>query len=258
MFALLIDIGNTNMKFGLADANGLTGSFTLPTHPQPTADSLGLTLRAALTFHGCTSSDMETAVISSVVPPLNPIVDEACRLYLGTHPRFVPRDVPVPLENRYGRPHEVGADRLVTAYAGRLSCDTPAVIVVDFGTATNFDCVVDNAFVGGLICPGMLSSLSGLVSHTAKLPHIALRPPQNGRLGIGTSTSECINQGFVFGFAAMVEGVTARLTAHLGGNAHVLATGGFADTLAPICPAIGDTRPQLLLEGLRHLWLGNR
>jgi len=170
----------------------------------------------------------------------------------------VPHDVPLPLENRYGRPHEVGADRLVTAYAGRLASRAPAVIVVDFGTATNFDCVVDNAFVGGLICPGLLSSLHGLVSHTAKLPHVALHPPKDGRLGIGTSTSECINQGFVFGFAAMVEGVTARLTDHLGGQVHVLATGGFADTLAPICPAISDTRPQLLLEGLRQLWLDNR
>jgi len=258
MPALLIDIGNTNMKFGLADEHGLTGSFTLPTAPLPTADSLGLTLLSALSFHGCPPSAMEAAVVSSVVPPVNPILDQACRLYLGLRPRFVPSDVPVPLKNRYGRPHEVGADRLVTAYAGRLAATTPAVIVVDFGTATNFDCVRDDAFVGGLICPGLLSSLHGLVSHTAKLPHVALTPPAGGELSIGTSTADCINQGFVFGFAAMIEGVTARLSAHLGGQVQVLATGGFAENLAPICPAIRDTRPQLLLEGLRRLWLGQR
>jgi len=258
MPVLLLDVGNTNMKFGLADEHGLTASFTLPTTPLPTTDSLGLTLLTALTFHKCSPSDIETVVISSVVPPLTPILVQTCHRYLGLRPRFVPQDLPVPLENRYGRPHEVGADRLVTAYAGRKAATTPAVIIVDFGTATNFDCVQDNAFVGGLICPGLLSSLHGLVSHTAKLPHVALTPPEDGKLSIGTSTADCINQGFVFGFAAMIEGVTARLTAHLGGEVHVLATGGFAAKFAPICPAIRDTRPQLLLEGLRQLWLDQR
>lgn len=255
---LLLDVGNTNMKFGLADEHGLTGSFTLPTAPLPTTDSLGLTLLTALAFHNCSPSAIETVVVSTVVPPLTPIVTQACHRYLNVAPRFVPQDLPVPLENRYGRPHEVGADRLVTAYAARKASTAPAVIVVDFGTATNFDCVRGNAFVGGLICPGLLSALHGLVSHTAKLPHVALTPPDDGALSIGTSTADCINQGFVFGFAAMIEGVTARLTAHLGGEVQVLATGGFAAKLAPICPAIRDIRPQLLLEGLRQLWLDRR
>ena len=129
--------------------------------------------------------------------------------------------------------------------------------MVDFGTATNFDCVQDDAFLGGLICPGMMTSLSGLVSKTAKLPHVAL-DPGDGALSIGRSTTDCINQGFVFGFADMVAGVTARLKAHLGGEVHVLATGGFAEKLAPICPVIRDVRPELLLEGLRQLWLAAR
>ena len=257
MPALLIDIGNTNIKFGLAERQGLGPSFALPTDRSATPDSLGLAMATALSFHGCRPADVEGALASSVVPPLNPVISHAVSRYLGVRLRFVSNDVPVPLKNRYGRPHEVGADRLVTAYAGRLAAATPSVIVVDFGTATNFDCVRDDAFLGGLICPGLATSLSGLVSKTAKLPHVAL-DPGDGALSIGRSTTECINQGFVFGFADMVSGVTARLKAHLGGEVQVLATGGFAEKLAPICPVIRDVRPELLLEGLRQLWLGSR
>ncbi|EHJ47970.1 putative transcriptional acitvator, Baf family [Solidesulfovibrio carbinoliphilus subsp. oakridgensis] len=255
MPALLIDVGNTNIKFGLAERTGLTVSFALPTDRSATPDSLGLAMATALSFHGCRPADVEAGLASSVVPPLNPILERAVSRYLGVRLKFVPADVPVPLKNRYGRPHEVGADRLVTAFAGRRAASARSVIVVDFGTATNFDCVTDDAFLGGLICPGMMTSLSGLVSKTAKLPHVAL-DPGNGALSIGRSTTECINQGFVFGFADMVQGVTARLKAHLGGEVQVLATGGFAEKLAPICPVIRDVRPELLLDGLRQLWLG--
>ena len=257
MPALLVDIGNTNIKFGLAEASGLGPSFALPTDRSATPDSLGLALVTALSFHGCRPADVETAVVSSVVPPMTPVLARAVSRYLGVRLRVVPTDVPVPLKNLYGRPHEVGADRLVTAYAGRLAATSPSVIVVDFVTATNFDCVRDDAFLGGLICPGLMTSLSGLVSKTAKLPHVAL-DPGDGVLSIGRSTTDCINQGFVFGFADMVQGITSRLKAHLGGEVQVLATGGFAEKLAPICPVIRDVRPELLLEGLRHLWLGSR
>ncbi|HML62521.1 type III pantothenate kinase [Solidesulfovibrio sp.] len=256
MPALLIDVGNTNTKFGLAERHGLGPSFALPTDRAATPDSLGLTLVTALSVHGCAPADVEAAVCSCVVPPMAPVLTAAVSRYLGVRLRFVPTDVPVPLKNLYGRPHEVGADRLVTAYAGRMAVDAPGIIVIDFGTATNFDCVRDDAFLGGLICPGMLTSLSGLVSKTAKLPHVALEPG-DGALSIGRSTAECINQGFVFGFADMVQGVTTRLIAHLGGEVRVLATGGFAEKLAPICPVLRDVRPNLLLEGLRRLWLGH-
>ncbi|EKO39186.1 MAG: pantothenate kinase, type III [Solidesulfovibrio magneticus str. Maddingley MBC34] len=256
MPALLVDIGNTNIKFGLAETGGLLSSFALPTDRSATPDSLGLALASALPFHGCRPADIEAAVASSVVPPLNPIIEHAISRYLGVRLRFVPTDIPIPLKNLYGRPHEVGADRLVTAFAGRRAVGAASVIVVDFGTATNFDCVQDDAFLGGLICPGLMTSLSGLVSKTAKLPHVAL-DPGDGALSIGRSTTDCINQGFVFGFADMVTGVTARLKAHLGGDVHVLATGGFAEKLAPICPVIRDVRPELLLEGLRQLWLAS-
>jgi len=246
---LLVDAGNTTIKIGLADDGGLFASYVLPTDKTATPDSLGLSLSSLAAHAEIAPTAISSAIISSVVPPMDPILTQACQRYFNVTPRFVPRDVPVPLENRYARPHEVGADRLVTAFAGRRMADAPVVIVVDFGTATTFDCVKGNAFLGGLICPGLFSSLRALSMDTAKLPHIALDVGHGG-LSIGTSTTECISQGFLHGFAAMVEGVGALLVRHLGDPAAILATGGFAARLAPLCPSFTQVRPDLLLEGL--------
>lgn len=247
--ALLVDAGNTNTKIGLADDSGLLTSYVLPTDKSATPDSLGLALSSMVAHAGRTPAEVASVTVSSVVPPMDPLISRTCERYFGVTARFVPRDVAVPLENRYARPHEVGADRLVTAYAGRLAAATPVVVVVDFGTATTFDCVKGNAFLGGLICPGLFSSLRALSLDTAKLPHIALDAGHGG-LCIGQSTAECLNQGFLHGFAAMVEGVGGLLVKHLGEPATILATGGFAERLAPLCPSLSLVRPDLLLEGL--------
>jgi len=247
--SLLMDAGNTNIKIGVADADGLFASYVLPTDKTATPDSLGLSLSSLANHAGIAPTAVASVTVSSVVPPMDPILTQACERYFNASPRFVPRDVPVPLENRYARPHEVGADRLVTAFAGRMAAETPVVIVVDFGTATTFDCVKGNAFLGGLICPGLFSSLRALSLDTAKLPHIALDAGHGG-LSIGQSTAECLSQGFLHGFAAMVEGVGALLIKHLGEPATILATGGFAAKLAPLCPCFSRVRPDLLLDGL--------
>ncbi len=253
--ALLLDVGNTNIKAGLADETALLESFSLPTDNAATSDSLGLTLTAAVRQAGAEPKDIAAVIVSSVAPPLNPLLAAAAERYFGCEAAFVPGDIPVPLENRYARPHEVGADRLATSYAAVRLYDAPSLVVVDFGTATTFDCVRGNAFLGGLICPGLLTSLRALSRDTAKLPHIALEAPKDG-LSIGRSTSECINQGFLYGFADMTEGVCARLAAHLGDKTRIVATGGFAKALSPLCPSFDDIRPDLLLEGLRLLGAG--
>ncbi len=251
---LLLDVGNTNIKCGFANEDGVSSSYVMPTDNSATADSLGLTLCGFARHAGIPPEDVTGVGISSVSPPLNPRIAEACERYFGHPARFVPETIPVPLENRYARPHEVGADRLTAAFAARRLSAAPAVIAVDFGTATTFDCVVGNAFVGGLICPGLMTSLRALSKDTAKLPHIALTPG-DGTLNIGVSTAECINQGFLFGFADMVEGVAGRLKKHLGEGTEVIATGGFAHKLAPLCPCFTQVRSDLLLEGLRVMTL---
>ena len=149
MHALLIDIGNTSLKIGVAGIEGLVASYTLPTDTQQSGDGLGLQLAYLLGHAGFGTPGtgpgnvaLDGCVISSVVPGMNPLVAHACERFLELTPRFAHRDLPIPLENRYERPNEVGADRLVGAFgARRLLPDVRSVVSVDYGTATNFDCV---------------------------------------------------------------------------------------------------------------------
>ena len=142
-------------------------------------------------------------------------------------------DLPIPLENRYERPNEVGADRLVGAFgARRLLPDVRSVVSVDYGTATNFDCVTGNAYLGGLICPGVMSSLGALATRTAQLPRIALTAHADVPI-VGRSTVTSLNHGFLFGFASMTEGLYARLTKTFEGPVAFVATGGFCPGCRP-------------------------
>ena len=140
------------------------------------------------------------------------------------------------------------------AYAARKLCpEAPAIIAVDFGTATTFDCVEGNSFLGGLICPGVMSSASALASRTAKLPRISLEV-EGSALQPGCSTAVSLNHGFVFGFAAMTEGLIARLGKSMQGPVSVVGTGGFAKALSQVTDCFDSVRPDLLLDGLRMLY----
>ncbi len=254
---VLADVGNTNVKLGITTANDSDNTiepYVVPTDPSNTADNVGLRLCEILRHAKVAPEDVEAVLVSSVVPPMDPLIDQACRRFLRCVPLFVPKGLPVPLNNCYERPYEVGADRLVTAYAARRIHPEGGLIVIDFGTATTFECVRGDDYLGGLICPGVLSSARALSSRTAKLPQITLEPSTD-ELTIGKSTSESLNQGLVFGFAAMVDGVVARLTELLEGSVTVTATGGFAAKLAPYCKRINDVQPDLLLNGLHRLYL---
>ncbi|SNS07636.1 pantothenate kinase [Humidesulfovibrio mexicanus] len=258
----LLDVGNTNVKVGLARPGlGLAACYALPTSPADTPDSWGLRLLDICRVENVAPGEVTGFVASSVVPPMNPVLSRAAERFFGRKALFAPGDLPIPIENRYARPAEVGADRLVTACAARHLSDAPALVVVDFGTATTFDCVLGGAFMGGLICPGVLSSARALATGTAKLPHITLEigPPRpDGGLEIGQSTSQSLNLGLIHGFAAMVEGLAKKLAATLlpgrEGEVRVIATGGFAARIAAVCPAIHEVREDLLMEGLWRVW----
>lgn len=263
MYALLIDIGNTSLKIGIASTERLLTSYTLPTDTTQSGDSLGLQI-AFLLDHagvcldpkGATDRIRPTAcVVSSVVPGMIPLVRQACERYLHLSPLFAHRDLQIPLENHYERPNEVGADRLVGAFgARRLFPDSRSVVSVDYGTATNFDCVTGNAYLGGLICPGVMSSLGALATRTAQLPRIALSTHSEAPI-VGCSTVTSLNHGFLFGFAAMTEGLYQRLTSTLEGPVSFVATGGFAPDVARVVHCFDLVRPDLVIEGLRILWL---
>ena len=252
-YALYFDIGNTNTKMGLRAKGGPVTTYALPTDTHGTADQFGLSLLGVLRVAGVDVGAVGICLASSVVPGMTAIVAGACQRFLGQKLVLVPEDVPVPLENRYARPHEVGADRLVGAYGARgLFPEAPSIISVDFGTATTFDCVEKNAYMGGLICPGVLSSAAALGSNTAKLPRISLEVEgREVRPGISTVTS--LNHGFIFGFAAMTEGLVARLAPTLEGPALVVGTGGFARALSEVTDCFDTVWPDLVIEGLCRL-----
>ena len=253
LFILYFDIGNTTIKVGVARDGKEPVVYTLPTDAGLTADALGLALTALVRREGAEPEACIACVGCSVVPPVARLVRGACDRFFGRSLLLTPEDLPIPLENRYARPHEVGADRLVGAYAARMLFPEPeSLICVDYGTATTFDCVAGNAYLGGLICPGVLSSAQSLSSRTAKLPQVDLEVDVD-RPEPGKSSPQSLSHGFVFGFAAMTEGLCARLAEGLPGTTLVVGTGGFAVSLAKVARCFDALRPNLLMEGLRLL-----
>lgn len=251
--ALLVDIGNTSVKIGFALPDAILAAYTLPTDSSQSADGLGLTLLQ--TLNHADLAGVQTCLVSSVVPGLEPILSQACRRFLDVEPLYAARTLEVPLHNHYENPGEVGPDRLVAAYAARRLLPEPtSVISVDFGTATTFDCVSGHSYLGGLICPGVMSSLGALATRTARLPRIALACDEAAPI-VGRNTVTSLNHGFLFGFVAMTEGLCARLTTTLPGPVSVVATGGFAEAVSRVTTCVDMVRPDLILEGLRLLWL---
>ena len=254
LYCALFDIGNTNIKIGFADAGGIKASYALPTERRDTGDGLGIALDGLRRHMELEPDQIEACIASSVTPAMTPLIRDAISRFWGKKLLLAPGDIPIPLENRYANQYEVGADRLVGAYAARqLITDKPSIISVDYGTATTFDCVSGNTYLGGLICPGVLSSLEALALRTAKLPHIALNVDDEEPV-VGRSTAVSINHGFVFGFAAMTNGLCKRLAETMEGPVAVIATGGFAKSLAAVVSCFDYVRPDLLLEGLRLLY----
>lgn len=253
---LLVDIGNTCIKLVFSTARELGPSYSLPTKAHHTADSLGLSLLQLLSLGGLSPSDIAMCACCSVVPDVESLFRAACKRYLGKKPLSFPGDFEIDMANGYERPHEVGADRLLAAYAARKLWPAPeSLISVDYGTATTFDCVTGNTYLGGLICPGLYSSRTALASGTAKLPRISIDFTDSQAI-IGRCTATSMNHGFLFGFAAMTEGLCERLKARLPGETFVIGTGGVAAELSGICGAFDAVRPDLILEGLRLLASG--
>lgn len=248
---MLFDVGNTNIKLCLADSMQLGRSYSLPSTNRETSDSLGLTIANICIREGVEPQHVQAWILSSVVPPLSGLLRKACERFFVCPTFFVPENISLSLKNHYARPQEVGADRLLGSFAARMLYPDRTLIVVDFGTATTFDCVQENAYLGGLICPGLLSSVTALGTQTAKLPQISLELDAED-LDIGTSTRQSLNHGVLFGFASMLEGLSARLKKRLNDpGARVIATGGFAPHIADITTCITNLAPDLLMQGLQ-------
>ena len=252
---LAADIGNTETVLGVFRGAELEHTWRVSTQPERTADELALLLGGFLAQRGMSfESQVTGVVVASVVPDVTAAVRELAARYLAFRPVIVgpgtKTGVPVLTDN----PREVGADRVVNALAAFSRFGGPS-IVVDFGTATNFDVVSDKGeFVGGVIAPGIQASAASLFSRTARLTRVELAAPGSV---IGKSTVECIQSGLVFGTAAEVDGLVERIIEELRERPAVIATGGLAPVVIPHCRTIDHHEPWLTLEGLRLVFERN-
>jgi type III pantothenate kinase len=250
---LAVDIGNTNVTTGLVQGGTLLAARRAATQPLATPDELELLLDGLLRLDASNLGEITALSCASVVPDLTAGIE----VIAGRRgvPLLVASAGTVPLPVRVERPAEVGADRLVNALAASRLYGTPAV-VVDFGTATTFDCVAsDGAYVGGAIAPGLELGLEALASHTAKLPRIELRTPDRA---IGRDTVAAMQSGTIFGYQALASGLLARTRQELADSAgiepsavHAILTGGLsAAPWARGVDGVDAIDPELTLRGL--------
>jgi len=252
---VLIDVGNTNTKIGISRNGSIKKSFVLPTLTRETLDTFGMKVVDLFNFMKLSIFEVDAWVVSSVVPQVDHLIRHAGERYSDCPVYFVPRDICLSINNKYEKPEEVGADRMVTAYAARELFDSSGLIVIDFGTATTLECVQDRDYLGGLICPGVSSSLGALGGQTAKLPRIGLEL-ESQELQIGVNTAKSMNHGFIFGFASMIDGLCSQLRNKLKGDVEIVATGGFAYKIKPVCTSLQTVYTDLLLRGLYLAYKG--
>ncbi len=252
---LAIDIGNTNITFGLYEGDTLGPRWRIRTIHEKMADEYGILMDQLFHHRGYRPEQVSGIAIASVVPPLTPVFEQACREYVGQKALVVDADVPTGVPIRYDPPRAVGADRVVDAAAVRVMYSLPAC-VVDFGTATTFDAVsAEGDYLGGAIAPGVGISAQALFERTAKLPRVELtRPPS----AIGRNTVHSMQSGLLFGYVGLVEGMVARFKAELGPETCVIATGGLAGMIARETGVIDVVDPWLTLHGLRIIYELNR
>jgi type III pantothenate kinase len=252
---LTIDAGNSNTVFGVHDGAELRAHWRLTTRREQTADEYGVLVRNLFSGSGVQPGQIEGVALASVVPPLTPVLIELSREYLRQEPLVVEPGVKTGMPILYEPPSDVGADRIVNGVAALAQYGGP-VVVVDFGTATTFDVVTRKGeYAGGVICPGIGISADALFQRAARLPRVDVRNP--GKV-IGRSTVGSIQAGLYYGYAAMVEGIIARIRGELGEPAKVVATGGLAEALAADMPSLEAVDPVLTLTGLRLIWERNR
>jgi type III pantothenate kinase len=244
---LAIDLGNTNTVFGVYDGERLVRHWRLSTQKDRTVDEFGILLRNLFALEKIDAQKIRKVIIASVVPPLDPVLNEMVVSYFSVKPIFVTHEnagIPV----LYDDPREVGADRIVNAVATVRKYGKPAV-VVDFGTATTFDAITPaGEYRGGLIAPGIVISAEALYEHAAKLPRIEIQKPAKV---IGTSAIASMQSGLFYGYVALVDGILIRLKQELGPDTRVIGTGGQAPLICQETKLIETVDPNLTLDGLQ-------
>lgn len=247
---LAIDVGNTHTVFGVWHEGRWAAHWRHATDPATTEDQLAVWLRGMFELAGL-PWQVERAVCACVVPPLVAPLRALAERWLKVPLAFLRDGAAVGLKVAYDPPTSVGADRLANAL-GALERFSPPLVVVDFGTGTNFDAVDrDGTYVGGAIMPGVLVGSEALFRRAAKLPHVADLELARPSRAVGRSTVESLQSGIVLGYAAAIDGLLERMEEELGGDCHVVATGGLGGMFAGLCRRIEGFEPLLTLDGLR-------
>jgi len=245
---LLVDIGNTNIVLGLSDGENILDQWRIRTERGMTADELGILVRNLLASSSGNRVDVKKVAIVSVVPPLMKSMEEFCLRSFRVKPLVAGPDIRIGMDIHYDNPRELGPDRIVNSVAAYEKYRA-ALVVVDLGTATTFDCVSkEGAFLGGAIAPGILTSCASLFEKTSRLPMVEIfeRP----KTALARDTLNSMNAGIVYGYAGLVDGIVRRIKQEMGQEVTVIATGGLAPLISGVAETIDHIEERLTLEGL--------
>ena len=253
---LCIDIGNTNIVLGVVDKDRILDHWRVRTEREMTSDELGIFLGNLFRASSIRMEDIRDIIISCVVPPLLNTMEELAHRYFRVKPMIVGPGLKTGMPIYYDNPKEVGADRIVNAVAAyeKYHC---GLIIVDFGTATTFDCVSEEgAYIGGAIAPGVTISCEALFQKASKLPRVEIfAKPRNV---IAKDTISSMNVGIVYGYAGLVDGIVKRIKKAVGYQMTVVATGGLAHLICEESETIEHVEEFLTLEGLMIIFKRNR
>jgi type III pantothenate kinase len=253
---LAIDVGNTNTVLGVFSGDRLVGDWRVRTERERTSDEIGVLLSQLFAASPVPLGAVDGVIISSVVPPLNSTLADFCQKYLSLTPLFVGPGIKTGMPILYDNPKEVGADRIVNAVAAfdRFPQD---LIVVDFGTATTFDCIsADGKYLGGAIAPGIMISCEALFMKASKLPRVELF--SKPKSAVAKDTISSMNAGIVYGYAGLVDGLVKAINEERGVACKVIATGGLARVIANHSACIEEVDDLLTLRGLLLLYRRNQ